>query len=83
MASACGRTVRDRLDPRSGLVDAAVLGVVALLLRLPAFFASRHLSYDDGVYGVSVVDMRHGSRRTGLCSAAEGRCTFRSCTSAI
>ena len=30
------------------------------MLRLPAFLSSRHLVFDDGVYGVSVVDMRHG-----------------------
>ena len=27
---------------------------------LPAFFSSRHLVFDDGTYGVSVLDMRHG-----------------------
>jgi hypothetical protein len=39
---------------------APLLVALTLALRLPAFFASRHLSYDDGVYGVSIVDMRHG-----------------------
>ena len=32
----------------------------AVLLRLPMLFASRTLVFDDGVYGVSVIDMRHG-----------------------
>ncbi len=41
----------------------AVVGALALLtilLRLPAFLSSRHLVFDDGTYGVSVLDMRHG-----------------------
>jgi hypothetical protein len=37
-----------------------LLVALTVALRLPAFFASRHLLYDDGVYGVSIVDMRHG-----------------------
>jgi 4-amino-4-deoxy-L-arabinose transferase-like glycosyltransferase len=40
-----------------------VVGALALLtivLRLPAFLSSRHLVFDDGTYGVSVLDMRHG-----------------------
>jgi hypothetical protein len=61
MASGAVTRVRDRLDRRSGLVDAAVLGVVALLLRLPALLSSRDLSYDDGFFGLVAVEMRHGS----------------------
>ena len=46
------------------------LVALTVAVRLPAFFASRHLSYDDGVYGVSVVDMRHGlAPYTGVFSA--------------
>ena len=30
------------------------------MVRLPAFLSSRHLVFDDGTYGVSVLDMRHG-----------------------
>src|SRR5262245_12846755 len=37
-----------------------VLAVVAIVLRMPAFLSSRHLLFDDGVYGVSVIDMRRG-----------------------
>ena len=33
----------------------------ALLLRLPALFATRHLSFDDGVYGASALAMRDGA----------------------
>jgi 4-amino-4-deoxy-L-arabinose transferase-like glycosyltransferase len=49
-----------RLVRHGWRVDAAVLAVVALLIRLPAFFASRHLSYDDGFFGLVAVEMRHG-----------------------
>jgi hypothetical protein len=45
---------------RSWRVDAVVLGVVALLLRLPAFFASRSLVFDDGVFASSALAMRAG-----------------------
>ena len=49
---------------------APLLAAFTVVLRLPAFFASRHLLYDDGVYGVSVVDMRHGlAPYTGVFSA--------------
>ena len=33
---------------------------VAIVVRLGALFAHRHLSLDDGAYGVSTIDMRHG-----------------------
>lgn len=33
---------------------------LALLLRLPALLARRPLAFDDGVYGASVIAMRHG-----------------------
>jgi hypothetical protein len=36
------------------------LGILALVLRLPAYFASRHLTFDDGVFAMSVVAMRDG-----------------------
>ena len=49
---------------------APLLAALTVALRVPAFFASRHLLYDDGVYGVSVVDMRHGlAPYTGVFSA--------------
>jgi hypothetical protein len=40
--------------------DALVLGVVAVVLRLPAFLAPRSLVFDDGVYGSSALAMRLG-----------------------
>ncbi len=43
----------------SPLVGVA-LAVLAVVVRLPAFLSSRHLVFDDGTYGVSVIDMRHG-----------------------
>lgn len=41
-------------------VDLAVLGLVALLFRLPAFFSPRHLTFDDGVFASSALAMRDG-----------------------
>ena len=40
--------------------DATVLAVVAVLLRLPAFFADRSLVFDDGVFASSALAMRAG-----------------------
>ena len=39
-------------------VTAIAVGAVAL--RIPAYLATRHLSFDDGVYGASAVAMREG-----------------------
>jgi hypothetical protein len=36
------------------------IAVIAAVLRLPAYMALRHLSFDDGVYGASAVAMRGG-----------------------
>src|SRR4029453_16255246 len=41
-------------------LDAPVLAAIAVLLRIPAFVASRHLTYDDGFFGLSPVGMRDG-----------------------
>ena len=38
----------------------AVLAVIAVFVRMPTFLSTRALSFDDGVYGASVVDMRRG-----------------------
>ena len=51
---------RPRSDRRTWYVDAAALAVVAVLLRIPAFVANRHLTYDDGFFGLSAIEMRHG-----------------------
>jgi 4-amino-4-deoxy-L-arabinose transferase-like glycosyltransferase len=48
------------VDRRTWRLDAAVLCVLAVLLRIPAFVASRHLTYDDGFFGLSALEMRHG-----------------------
>jgi 4-amino-4-deoxy-L-arabinose transferase-like glycosyltransferase len=40
--------------------DATVLAVVALVIRLPAFFANRSLVFDDGVFASSALAMRAG-----------------------
>jgi hypothetical protein len=41
---------------------AAAIAIVsgAVALRIPAYLATRHLSFDDGVYGASAVAMRGG-----------------------
>ena len=43
-------------------VDLLWLSVAAVVVRLPAVLSSRHLSFDDGVYGATAVAMRHGAR---------------------
>src|SRR5687768_3853028 len=43
-------------------VDLAGLGILTVALRLPAFLASSHLTFDDGVYGASAVAMRAGGQ---------------------
>jgi hypothetical protein len=45
---------------RRGWVTPVALGLLALAVRLPAFFSPRHLGFDDGVYGASVLAMRDG-----------------------
>ena len=40
--------------------DAIAVGIVALLVRLPAFFAPQTLGFDDGQFAMSVIAMRHG-----------------------
>lgn len=40
--------------------DALFLAIGAVLLRLPALFASRHLTFDDGQYGTVVLGLRDG-----------------------
>jgi len=50
-------------DPRTRAAwrrDAALLAIGAVLLRLPAFFAARHLTFDDGQYGTVVLGLRDG-----------------------
>src|SRR5262245_22248202 len=49
-----------RPDRRTWWIDAAVLAAVAVLLRIPAFVAGRHLTYDDGFFGLSAIEMRDG-----------------------
>ena len=40
--------------------DSLIVGVVALLIRIPAFFAPQPLGFDDGQFAMSVIAMRHG-----------------------
>jgi hypothetical protein len=58
---AAGRTrPLPHADRRTWRIDAAVLAGVAVLLRIPAFVADRHLTYDDGFFGLSAIEMRDG-----------------------
>ena len=41
-------------------IDASILAVAAVLLRLPMLFADRALVFDDGVFGASALAMRAG-----------------------
>ena len=50
------------VDAGTRRVDLAVLGALTVALRLPAFVAERHLTFDDGVYGASAVAMRAGGQ---------------------
>ncbi len=52
--------MRAATDRRAWWIDAAVLAGIAVLLRIPAFVASRHLTYDDGFFGLSAIEMRDG-----------------------
>jgi hypothetical protein len=47
-------------DRRVTLRDLLIIGAGTLLLRVPAFLASAHLTFDDGVFGASAVAMRNG-----------------------
>lgn len=61
-----GRVAADRTRPlprsdrRTWWIDAAILVAVAVALRIPAFVAGRHLTYDDGFFGLSAIEMRDG-----------------------
>jgi 4-amino-4-deoxy-L-arabinose transferase-like glycosyltransferase len=50
----------DAAERRAVARDAVVLALAALVLRLPAVLAMRHLHPDDGTYGMSAVAMRQG-----------------------
>ena len=52
---------RGRAGSRTWLVPAG-LALFALVIRLPMFFSPRHVLFDDGVYGATVLAMRHGAR---------------------
>ena len=49
-----------QVDRWASWIDVAVLAAVAVALRIPAFVASRHLTYDDGFFGLSAIEMRDG-----------------------
>ena len=54
-------TQQDRSgESRGRLLDAFLLGLAALVLRLPAYFAERGLTFDDGVFSLSAIAMRNG-----------------------
>ncbi len=51
-----------RTPGRTWRRDAGFLALVAALLRVPALLASAHLTFDDGVYGATVLALRAGGR---------------------
>lgn len=51
---------RSNPDRRSTLIDMAVLAVVALAVRIPAYLADRGMTFDDGNFALSVLAMRNG-----------------------
>ena len=51
-----------RDSTRTIQTDLALLGVLTVGLRVPAFVAERHLTFDDGVFGASAVAMRAGGQ---------------------
>ncbi|MHB1139603.1 MAG: glycosyltransferase family 39 protein [Microthrixaceae bacterium] len=42
------------------VLDVALLTLVTVVLRVPAFLSARHLTFDDGVFASSVLAMRDG-----------------------
>ncbi len=40
--------------------DVVIVGVIALVVRIPAFGAPQPLGFDDGQFAMSVIAMRHG-----------------------
>lgn len=60
MSAVTAEPTRPAVDRRTWRLDAVALAAVAVLLRIPAFVASRHLTYDDGFFGLSALEMRHG-----------------------
>jgi hypothetical protein len=54
------RPTRASAADRGWRRDALLLAVGAILLRLPAFLAPRHLTFDDGQYGTVVLGLRDG-----------------------
>ena len=45
---------------RQKALDLTVLGLASLALRIPAYLAERHHTFDDGVYGVAALALRDG-----------------------
>jgi 4-amino-4-deoxy-L-arabinose transferase-like glycosyltransferase len=53
-------------------LDASLLAVVALLIRLPAFLSSRELVVDEGVYSSAALAMRDGALPFRQVFSAQG-----------
>lgn len=62
MADAATRSAPAAQAPGIRRLDLAWLALVAVVVRVPAFVATRHVSFDDGVYGATVAAMRDGAR---------------------
>ncbi|HEX6310361.1 MAG TPA: glycosyltransferase family 39 protein [Acidimicrobiia bacterium] len=60
MSDAVVTRLRVPAGARTWRVDAAVLALLAIVIRLPAYLADAHLTYDDGVFGASALLLRDG-----------------------
>ena len=64
-------TARNTRWDGAGL-DVALLGIGALLIRLPAYFSSRELVVDEGVYSSAALAMRDGAKPFEQVFSAQG-----------
>src|SRR5712691_7878049 len=70
------RTDRTEVERRHWRIDALILALGATAIRIPAVFADRHLSYDDGWFGYAAFQMRHGISPYRGFFAAQGPLHF-------
>ena len=70
------RTTASHIVSVAGWSIVVALALLTVVLRLPAFLSSRHLVFDDGTYGLSVIDMRHGLAPYSGVFSAQGPLHF-------
>src|SRR5689334_13976608 len=57
---------------RDVMVDGTILTLVAVVIRLPAYFATRELVVDEGVYSSAALAMRDGAQPFRDVFSAQG-----------